>query len=92
MKRIFSIIAVVILICAVTAPVYADAMTKFQDGAKQFFTSPMNIVDDIKEEYEASELKPLGVFGGMFKGLFNTAKDAGGGMINMLTFFIDNDG
>ena len=89
MKRIVSVFAIVMLMCAVTTPVFADAATKFKDGIKQFVTSPKNLVDDVKEEYEASEFKPLGVLGGTFKGLFNTLIDAGGGLINTFTFFID---
>ena len=51
----------------------------------------MNIVDDVKEEYEAADFKPFGVFGGMIKGVGNTVVDAVGGLFNALTFFIDND-
>jgi len=91
MKKVVSIFAIVMLICAMTTPVFASAGSKFQDGVKQFVTSPHNLVDDIKSEYEASEFKPLGVFGGMFKGIFNTVIDAGGGLINTFTFFIDNE-
>ncbi len=91
MKKIVSVFAIVMLMCAVTTPVFADAASKFTDGIKQFATSPMNIVDDVKEEYEASEFKPLGVFGGMLKGVGNTVVDAVGGLFNALTFFIDNE-
>ena len=91
MKKIISIFAITMLICAVAAPVFADAGTKFTDGIKQFATSPMNIVDDVKEEYEAADFKPFGVFGGMIKGIGNTVVDAVGGLFNALTFFIDND-
>ena len=91
MKKIVSVFVIVMMMCAVTTPVFADAGTKFTDGLKQFATSPMNLVDDVKEEYEAAEFKPIGVLGGMFKGLFNTGKDAVGGLFNALTFFIDND-
>ena len=92
MKKIVSVFAIVMLVCTVTTPVFADAASKFQDGVKQFVTSPMNIVDDVKAEYEASEFKPFGVFGGMFKGVANTLIDAAGGLINTFTFFIDNEG
>ena len=91
MKKIVSVFAIVMLMCAVTTPAFADAASKFQDGVKQFVTSPMNLVDDIKAEYEAAEFKPFGVFGGMFKGIGNTVIDAGGGLINTFTFFIDNE-
>jgi len=91
MKKIVSVFAVVMLVFAMTAPVYADAAGKFQDGVKQFLTSPKNLVDDVKEEYDASEFKPFGVFGGAAKGLFNTLKDAGLGIVNTLTFFVDNE-
>jgi len=91
MKKIVSIFAVLILVFAMTAPVYADMGTKFTDGVKQFVTSPGNLVDGIKEGYEEADFKPIGVFGGMFKGLFDTLIDAGGGLINTITFFIDND-
>ena len=91
MKKIVSIFAIVMLLCAITTPVFADAASKFKDGIKQFVTSPHNLVDDIKSEYEAAEFKPLGVLGGMFKGIFNTLIDAGGGVINTFTFFIDNE-
>jgi len=90
-KKIISVFAIVMLVFAMAVPVYADMATKFKDGVTQIVTSPMNLVDDIKEEYEAAEFKPLGVFGGMFKGIFNTFKDAGGGLINTFTFFIDNE-
>jgi len=91
MKKLIYVFAIVMLVCSVTTPAFADAATKFKDGVKQFVTSPMNLVDDIKAEYEAAEFKPLGVFGGMFKGIANTFIDAGGGLINTFTFFIDNE-
>jgi len=89
--KIISVFAIVMLVSAMAVPVYADMATKFQDGVKQFVTSPMNIVDDVKEEYEAAEFKPFGVFGGLFKGIFDTGVDAVGGLINTFTFFIDNE-
>ena len=91
MKKIIAVITVVLFVFAMAAPVFADATSKFTDGIKQFATSPMNIVDDVKEEYEAAEFKPFGVLGGLFKGIFDTAIDAGGGIINTFTFWYDNE-
>jgi len=90
-KKIISVLTIVMLVFVVVSPVYADMGTKFTDGIKQFVMSPHNLVDDIKEEYEAAKFKPFGVLGGTFKGMFNTLIDAGGGLINAFTFFIDNE-
>ena len=70
------------MVMVVAAPVYADAGSKFQDGVERFFTSPMNIVDGVKEETEAATFKPFGVFGGLIKGLAETVVDAGGGAVH----------
>lgn len=91
MKKIISIFVIALFVCAVAAPVFADAGTKFTDGIKRAVTSPTNIVDDIQAEYEAAEFKPFGVFGGMIKGIGNTAVDIVGGLFSAATFFIDNE-
>jgi len=91
MRRAVSLILVVMLVMVMAAPVFAGPVDKFKDGIEQFVTSPMNFVDNVKEEYEAAELKPLGAIGGAFKGVFYTLKDAGGGLINAVTFFYDNE-
>lgn len=91
MKKAFSLLLVVMLAFAMAAPVYADAGEKFTDGVKQMVMSPKVVLDTIMEEYDASEFKPLGAFGGLLKGLFYGAKEVGLGLVNTLTFFVDND-
>ncbi len=73
------------LVMTVAAPVFADVGEKFTGGVEKFFKSPLQITDNIQSEYEASEFKPFGVFGGVFKGFAHMVIDAGAGLIDVLT-------
>jgi len=90
MKRIVSLLLIGMLLFVMTAPAYADGESKLKSGVKQIFTSPKIAYETIVEEKDASEFKPFGILGGICKGTFYMLKDAGQGLINVLTFFTDN--
>ena len=83
---------VMAFVVSLSAPVWADAGQKLQDGVKMFVTSPKNIPDSINAEYEAAKFKPFGIIGGTMKGVVMTLIDAGKGLFDVLTFPIDTSG
>jgi hypothetical protein len=89
MKKVLSVLIVFMLVMTMAAPVFADAGEKLKNGAEKFFKSPLQITDNIQSEYEASEFKPFGVFGGFIKGAAHMLIDAGTGLVDVLTFPID---
>lgn len=90
MKKMAAVVLVAAWLAAGTSPVWAEAgMEKLKEGAKTFVMSPKNVVDSVKEEYEAADFKPFGVFGGLFKGLALTVKDAATGLVDVLTFPVE---
>lgn len=90
MRRIFSILLIVMFVAAFAAPVFAsDAVDKLSEGFKKAVTSPMNIPDSIQEEYEATDFKPFGAAGGFIKGVCLMGVDLITGMFDVLTFPVD---
>ena len=90
MKKIVSLLLVAALMLAISAPAYADASGKLKAGVKQIFTCPKTFYETVVEEKNASEFKPFGIVGGIFKGSFYAIKDIGLGLLNTVTFFVDN--
>ena len=90
MKKVVSILLVAMLLSAMAAPAFADADEKLKSGVKQFFSSPKVFYDTVVEEKNAAEFKPFGIIGGICKGTVYTLKEAGLGLLNTLTFFVDN--
>ena len=74
---------------AIAVPAYAAGAEKLGDGFKMFLKSPLQITDNIKSEWEAAELKPIGAVGGALKGLFYAGRDMIHGLFDVLTFPVD---
>jgi len=90
MRRLFSIVLIVMFVAAFAAPVFAGISTdKLSDGFKRAVTSPANIYESLQEEYEAAEFKPFGVFGGFVKGTCLMLTDMATGLFDVLTFPVD---
>ena len=89
MKRILSCLFIVIILVAFTSPSYAAGWDKLKGGAEKFVKSPLQIKENVVSEYDAAKFKPLGIVGGLFKGLFYTGKEALTGLVDMLTFPVD---
>jgi len=89
MRKILSLVMVMVFVMAMAAPVFADPWEKFSGGVEKFIKSPVQIVDNLSSEYEAAEFKPFGVIGGVLKGLFYTVWDAGSGIVDIFTFPVD---
>lgn len=86
MKKALVLVLIAVFAVAVAMPVYAGDMgEKAKGGFETFFKSPMQVKDHIEAEYEASEFKPFGILGGLFKGTFYFGKDLVTGLVDVLT-------
>jgi len=68
-----------------------DYKTKLKDGFETIITSPKPLIDSVKEEYNAAEFKPFGVFGGVLKGSFYAVGQLTRGVYRVLTFNVWDD-
>jgi len=94
MKKLITCAFVGFCLFAVSLPVYGstdDYKTNLKEGFDIILNSPKPMIDSIKEEYNAAEFKPFGVFGGFFKGSFYTLKEFTYGTYRVLTFNVEDD-
>jgi len=90
MRRLFSIVLIVMFVVAFAAPVFAEFSTdKLTEGFKKAVTSPSHVYESVQEEYEATDFKPFGVLGGFVKGTCLMGVDMITGMFDVLTFPVD---
>ena len=94
MKKIIICILLGFCFLATSVPGYADYepyKMKLKEGFEIMVTSPKPLIDSVKEEYNAAEFKPFGVFGGMIKGSFYALKKFSKGVYRVLTFNVWDD-
>lgn len=91
MKKVCALMVVLIMMFVCVSPVVADMGENLKEGLKTFVTSPKQIPDNIKEEYQNHDNKILASAGGTLKGLFYFGKDLIVGAVRTLTFPIDWD-
>ena len=89
MKKILSLLAVVVISLAFTVSSYAAGADKLKGGFEKLVKSPLQLKDDVIHEYDAAKFKPFGIAGGLIKGAFDTGKEAVGGLVDILTFPVD---
>jgi len=94
MKKLIGLIIVGFCLLGVVSPSYADYDTykaNIKEGLGTMIRSPQPLVDSVKEEYNAAKFKPFGVFGGFIKGSFYSIKELSLGVLQILTFNVDDD-
>ncbi len=89
MKRILAVFIIVVLSLAFVSSSYAAGGEKLKGGVEKLVKSPLQLKDDVVNEYNAAKFKPFGVIGGLLKGVFDTGKEAIGGLVDILTFPVD---
>jgi len=70
---------------------YAGYKAKINEGLSIIAKSPKSLIDSVKEEYNAAEFKPFGVFGGILKGSFYSIGEFSRGVYHVITFNVDDD-
>jgi len=70
---------------------YGEYKAKLKESFDIIAKSPKPLIDSVKEEYNAAEFKPFGVFGGFLKGSFYTLKEFSRGVYHVLTFNVWDD-
>lgn len=94
MKKIIVCALVGICLLVASAPGYAgidDYGANLKEGFDIILKSPKPLIDSVKEEYNAAEFKPFGVFGGFLKGSFYALKEFSYGVYRVLTFNVGED-
>ena len=91
MKKILSLLIVVIVSVTFVSSSYAAVgWEKVKGGAKRLAKSPLQLKENVVTEYGAAKFKPFGIIGGAFKGLFYTGKEAVTGLVEIITFPVDD--
>ena len=87
MKKVIALIVAVVFVFGMTAPIFAlpEPVQKVKDGVVDIVSSPLEITNHIKAEYDAATFKPFGVMGGLLKGMFYTLHKAGSGVFKIVT-------
>ena len=90
MKNFLSLCMVIMVFMMFTSVSFAaSGEEKLKGGVQKFFTSPLQVKENVVSEYNAAEFKPFGVVGGLLKGIFYAGKQAITGVIDVLTFPVD---
>jgi len=89
MKKLLSVLIISMFVFCLAAPSFADPIEKLKDGAMTIVKAPLQIPTAIGEEYEATDVKPIGAFAGVLKGGALCLRDLMTGAFNVLTFPID---
>ena len=89
MRKTLSIFLAVMLVMTFAAPIYAAGVDKAKSGAEMLVKSPLQVYDHIKGEYDSTGLNPLGLMGGVLKGMYYMSKDVIHGAVDILTFPVD---
>ena len=89
MKKTIAVIVVMLFVVSMAQPSYAAGLEKLKGGAVKLVKSPLQIKEGIVSEYDIAKFKPLGILGGLLKGLFYTGKDIVSGAIDIVTFPVD---
>lgn len=89
MKNIFAILMVMVVAAMLAAPSYAGCGDRMKSGVEKFYKSPLQLKDNVINEYNASKFKPFGVIGGGLKGVIYMVKDAVTGVVEVVTCPVD---
>ena len=88
MKKVLTVIFVSLFLLSFTAPSFAEPafVTKLVRGVANIVSAPLEIFKQTDAEYNSAERKPLGLVGGIFKGIGFTFARLASGVFDVLTF------
>lgn len=81
-----------------TSPIFAqeeqpspDFVIRLEEGLKQIFRSPKELIKTPAQSIKNSENKPMGLLGGVLKAPFQFLKELGHGAVETVTFPVENE-
>ncbi|MCA9399620.1 MAG: hypothetical protein KC618_07715 [Candidatus Omnitrophica bacterium] len=93
MKKTIVFFIAFAFVMSVAAPVMAAGMEKpikkFADGTIEVVKSPLQLVKHPKSSMDEADHKPIGLLKGIMHAPFHMLKQAGGGVVDMVTFPIE---
>lgn len=86
MKKVIAIAMLFAFVAGFATPVLAlpEPVSKLKQGVVDIITSPLEIPNHTKTEFEAATFKPFGLLGGLLKGTVYTVKKMATGMVDII--------
>ena len=82
-------VLVILVVATLSLPCFADTSSKFKNGIKDVFMSPLQVSDNVKTETTNAKFLPFALAGGFLKGTFYMAKQIVTGTVAVVTSPLD---